>query len=121
MSEPVQNGPPQPRTVAIPFENYKRIQAAIALYRLYPLTLFYTVFAIFMVIIGFSSAHPWSTATFFLIGCVTWTLIEYLFHRYVLHGRFPPGRGVIRQFLHKRLDAERPHCKPGLASRETLV
>jgi 4-hydroxysphinganine ceramide fatty acyl 2-hydroxylase len=35
---------------------------------------------------------------------VTWTLVEYLFHRYVLHGRFPPGKGVIRRFLHERLD-----------------
>lgn len=30
--------------------------------------------------------------------------MEYLFHRYVLHGRFPPGKGLIRRFLHERLD-----------------
>ena len=104
MPGPAQNPPSQQRTLDIPFENYKRIQAAIARYRIYPLTAFYTLFAIFMVIIGFSSAHPWTTVAFFSAGCVTWTFIEYLFHRNVLHGRFPPGKGVIRQFLHKRLD-----------------
>lgn len=104
MSKPEQNLSPQARTAEIPFETYKRRQAALARFRLYPLTAFYTVFAVLMIIIGSSSGHPWATVLFFSAGCVTWTLIEYLFHRYVLHGCFPPGKGVIRRFLHKRLD-----------------
>jgi sterol desaturase/sphingolipid hydroxylase (fatty acid hydroxylase superfamily) len=40
----------------------------------------------------------------YLAGIPVWSLVEYLFHRYVLHGRFPPGKGLIRRFLHKRLD-----------------
>jgi sterol desaturase/sphingolipid hydroxylase (fatty acid hydroxylase superfamily) len=87
MSKPVQTVSPQPRTTEVPFEIYKRRQAALARYRLYSLTVFYTLFAILMVIIGISSAHPWTAVLFFSAGCVTWTLIEYLFHRYVLHGR----------------------------------
>ena len=41
---------------------------------------------------------------FYLLGVAVWTLVEYLFHRYVLHGRFPPGEGSVRRFLHERLD-----------------
>jgi sterol desaturase/sphingolipid hydroxylase (fatty acid hydroxylase superfamily) len=84
MAKPVQTVSPQPRTTEVRFEIYKRHQAALARYRLYSLTVFYTLFAFLMVIIG--------------------TLIEYLFHRYVLHGRFPPGKGIIRRFLHERFD-----------------
>jgi sterol desaturase/sphingolipid hydroxylase (fatty acid hydroxylase superfamily) len=92
------------RPAEIPFQTYKRRQAAFARYRLYPLTVFYTLYAIIVLIVAFTTTHPWTTVAFFSAGCFTWTLVEYLFHRYVLHGRFPPGKGVIRRFLHERLD-----------------
>jgi hypothetical protein len=63
--------------------NYNRTQAAIARFRLYPLTVLYTVFAILMVMIGFWAAHPWTTVAFFSAGCLIWTCIEYLVHRFV--------------------------------------
>jgi len=92
------------RPVEVSFEAYKRLQAAIARHKLYPLTVFYTLYALFVFAIAGSSKHPWISVAFFFAGCVTWTLVEYLFHRYVLHGRFPPGKGLIRKFLHERLD-----------------
>lgn len=92
------------RTVEIPFEIYKWRQAALARYRLYPLSVFYTLYATAILILGLSTRHPWIAAWSYLDGCFTWTLVEYLFHRYVLHGRFPPGKGLIRRFLHERLD-----------------
>lgn len=92
------------RTVEIPFEVYKRRQAALARYRLYPLSVFYTLYGTAILILGLSTRHPWIAAGSYLGGCFTWTLVEYLFHRYVLHGRFPPGKGLIRRFLHERLD-----------------
>ena len=95
--------PPQ-RTAEVPFAAYKRQQAAMARRRLYPLSAFYTLYAILVLAIAFSTKHPWIAVAFFWAGCATWTLIEYLFHRYVLHGRFPPGKGLIRKFLHERLD-----------------
>src|SRR5262245_14060047 len=95
---------PVQRTTDVPFAAYKRRQAALARHRLYPLTVFYTLYAIFVLIVAFSTTHPWTAMAFFAAGCVTWTLIEYLFHRYVLHGRFSAGNGVIRRFLHERLD-----------------
>ena len=95
---------PRQRELEIPFEAYKRLQAAIARHKLYPLTVFYAMYAIFVLAIAGSSGHPWISVAFFSAGCATWTLVEYLFHRYVLHGRFGPGKGFIRKFLHERLD-----------------
>jgi sterol desaturase/sphingolipid hydroxylase (fatty acid hydroxylase superfamily) len=104
MSQPALISPPVQRTAEIPFQTCKRTQAALARHRLYPLTVFYTLYAILALTIALSTKHIWTAAAFFSAGCATWTLVEYLFHRYVLHGRFPPGRGVVRRFLHERLD-----------------
>ena len=92
------------RVVDVPFEVYKKQQAAFARSRLYPLTAFYTVYAATVLFFCLRTRHPLVAAAFFVVGCFTWTLVEYLFHRYVLHGRFPAGKGMIRRFLHERLD-----------------
>lgn len=88
----------------IPFGVYKRRQVAISRGRLYPVTLFYSTYAIIVLIMALRSGHPWTAVAFFAAGIPIWTLVEYLFHRYILHGRFAPGRGIIRRFLHERLD-----------------
>lgn len=104
MSKPASIAIPFYRTAEIPFQTYKRNQASLARYRLYPLTVFYTAYAVIVLVIAFSTAHPWIAVGCFAAGCVMWTLVEYLFHRYVLHGHFPPGNGLLRRFLHERLD-----------------
>ena len=104
MSELALNSLSPQRTVEVPFESYKRQQADLARRKLYPLTMFYTLYTILVLSLGFSTAHPWTTVAYFFAGCIIWTLVEYLFHRYVLHGRFPPGKGLLRRFLHERLD-----------------
>lgn len=86
------------------FEAYKREQSRIARRRLYPLTVFYTTYSLIVAVLFLRSRHPWVGAAFYLAGIPMWSLVEYLFHRYVLHGRFPPGKGLIRRFLHERLD-----------------
>jgi Fatty acid hydroxylase superfamily len=86
------------------FEAYKREQSRIARRRLYPLTAFYTTYSLIVALLGLLSPHPWIGMVFYLAGIPVWSLVEYLFHRYVLHGRFPPGQGFIRRFLHERLD-----------------
>jgi Fatty acid hydroxylase superfamily len=88
----------------ITFGEYKRQQARMARGRLYPLTLFYGVYATAVCILAARTLHLWLALAFYLGGCAAWTLVEYLFHRYVLHGRFPPGKGIVRRFLHERLD-----------------
>src|SRR5260370_12355484 len=124
MSEPALIAPPQQRTAEVPFAAYKRQQASLARRRLYPLTAFYTLYAILVLAIAFSTTHPWIAVAFFFAGCATWTLVEYLFHRYVLHGRFPPGKGLIRRFLHERLNPPHSdhHKRPfaGLHNRRGL-
>ena len=104
MSQPGAISLPLQRTAEVPFQAFKRSQAALARRRLYPLTVFYTLYSILVLTIAFSTTHTWTAVAFFSAGCATWTLVEYLFHRYVLHGRFPPGKGVVRRFLHNRLD-----------------
>jgi len=88
----------------IPFGAYKHQQARISRRRLYPLTVFYTFYSAAVLILALRTAHPWVAVAFYLAGVPVWTFVEYLFHRFVLHGRFPPGKGLIRRFLHERLD-----------------
>lgn len=86
------------------FQAYKKEQSHIARRRLYPLTAFYTTYCLVVALAACLSSHPWVGVAFYLGGIPVWSLVEYLFHRYVLHGRFPPGQGLIRRFLHERLD-----------------
>lgn len=88
----------------IPFGVYKRQQARISRRRLYPVTIFYSTYAVTLLVLGLRSAHPVVAAALFALGLPVWTLVEYGFHRFVLHGRFSAGEGVIRRFLHERLD-----------------
>src|SRR5712675_1061837 len=104
MSQPGAISLPLQRTAEVHVQAFKRSQAALARRRLYPLTVFYTLYAILVLTIAFATTHTWTAVAFFSAGCATWTIVEYLFHRYVLHGRFPPGRGIVRRFLHNRLD-----------------
>src|ERR1700743_256142 len=86
------------------FAIYKRQKARIPRRRLYPITLFYGLYFVIVAILVYRSPHPKLGILFFLLGIAVWTLVEYLFHRYVLHGRFAPGKGFIRRFMHERLD-----------------
>src|ERR1700732_3924186 len=104
MSQPAPTSLLPQRTATVPFQTYKRSQAALARHRLYPLTVYYAWYAIIVLTIALSTTHTWTALAFFSAGCAVWTLVEYLFQRYVLHGRFPPDKGVVRRFLHERLD-----------------
>lgn len=88
----------------VPFGVYKRQQARISRRRLYPMTVFYTVYALTVLFFAVRSSHPVLAILFYGVGVPVWTLVEYLFHRYVLHGHFAPGKGIVRKFLHERLD-----------------
>lgn len=86
------------------FALYKRQQFRISRRRLYPITAFYGTFTVVVAVLVLRSAHPLVGLVFFTLGLCVWTLVEYLFHRYVLHGHFGPGKGIIRRFFHERLD-----------------
>jgi sterol desaturase/sphingolipid hydroxylase (fatty acid hydroxylase superfamily) len=88
----------------LPFGVYKRLQARISRGRLYPLTLFYSSYFLVLLMLVLRSSQPWVGLLFMVAGIPVWTFIEYLFYRFVLHGRFPAGKGFIRRFMHERLD-----------------
>ncbi|MGA8184281.1 MAG: hypothetical protein WB819_11650 [Terriglobia bacterium] len=88
----------------VPFGVYKRQQARISRHRLYPMTVFYTLCAFVVLFYAVQSSHPVVAIVFYAAGVPVWTLVEYRFYRFVLHGRFAPGKGIIRKFLHERLD-----------------
>lgn len=88
----------------VPFRVFKAEQARISRRRLYPLTTFYVGSALTILCLALGSPHPWMALAAFAAGLPTWTLVEYLFHRYVLHGRFPKRTNAIGRWMHDRLD-----------------
>ena len=99
----------------VPFSVYKAEQARISRGRLYPFTVVYTTYAAIVLVLVLRSPRPVLGVAMFLASIPVWTLIEYVFHRFILHGRFPSHDSVIGRFLHDRLDPlhwehhERPH------------
>ncbi len=94
----------QGRPGDIPFSIYKAEQARISRARLYPLTTFYTAYSTVVLVLALRSAHPVLALCAYLAGVPVWSLVEYLFHRYVLHGRFPARASRLGRYLHDRLD-----------------
>jgi sterol desaturase/sphingolipid hydroxylase (fatty acid hydroxylase superfamily) len=90
------------------FRFYKRQQAAISRRRLYPVTLFYTAYAVILLVLAWRTAHPYWAVAFFLAGIPVWTLVEYVTHRYILHGRFKksnlPYKKWFKNLANKHLD-----------------
>jgi dihydroceramide fatty acyl 2-hydroxylase len=95
---------PSKRPPGVPGHEIWKREAAKARGRLYPPTALYTVYAVCLMAWAFRSAHPAVAVVFFGLGVMVWTLMEYFVHRYVLHGRFPDGPGVVQHFLHVRFD-----------------
>ena len=65
MSEPALISLHAQRDAEVPFQTYKRSQAALARRRLYSLSAFYTLYAILVLAIAFSTKHPWIAVAFF--------------------------------------------------------
>jgi 4-hydroxysphinganine ceramide fatty acyl 2-hydroxylase len=82
----------------------REVEARKARRRLYPVSVLYTLFAVSMLWAGLRSRHPVMAVLFFSTGVGVWTLVEYLVHRYILHGRFPAGSTWFEGFLHKCFD-----------------
>jgi sterol desaturase/sphingolipid hydroxylase (fatty acid hydroxylase superfamily) len=89
---------PAPRPVVMSAE------ARIARRRLWPSMMVYGASSAAILLFavhryGLIACLPWLAA-----GASLWTLVEYLVHRFVLHGAFPDGPGAWRRFLHRRFD-----------------
>ena len=75
----------------------REVEARRARRRLYPVSILYTTYGLTVLAHGLESSRPGSAVLAFLLGIAVWTLVEYLVHRYVLHGRSPtdPGSSSI--------------------------
>ena len=73
--------------------------------RLYPVSLLYSSYAFAVVTLALAGSHaPLVVAAFFVLGVLAWTLVEYLAHRFVLHGRFEDGPGWVQRLAHRAFD-----------------
>jgi len=92
----------------IPFPSYPRgvdlpREARTARSRFYPVTVLYTAYFVVVAALGLR-ARPWATLAYAALGVVLWTWLEYMVHRFVLHGRFPDGAGWLQHRLHRFFD-----------------
>jgi len=82
-----------------------RAESSKARRRLYPVTALYSAYALTVITLALRSGHG-VLAPFvsFFLGVALWTLLEYLAHRFVLHGRFADGPGILRRWAHRAFD-----------------
>jgi hypothetical protein len=79
-------------------------ESAKARARLYPTTFLYTAYSLLVLVVALRGPRPGQALGFFGAGILAWTVLEYFAHRWVLHGSFPDGPGVVQHFLHTRFD-----------------
>jgi sterol desaturase/sphingolipid hydroxylase (fatty acid hydroxylase superfamily) len=78
-------------------------EARTARSRFYPVTVVYTAY--FLAILPLALRRSaLETLASIALGIALWTWVEYMVHRYVLHGRFPDGAGRLRHALHRFFD-----------------
>ena len=79
------------------------LEARKARHRLYPVSIVYSLFSVAVLAISLEG-RAFVAVAFYVLGVAFWTALEYWAHRYILHGRFPDGPGVLRHFLHRYFD-----------------
>jgi sterol desaturase/sphingolipid hydroxylase (fatty acid hydroxylase superfamily) len=70
--------------------------------RLYPVTVVYVLVTLVALSIALRSS-PGAAACAWLLGVAFWTWLEYMVHRFILHGVFPDGPR-LRSVLHRLFD-----------------
>jgi sterol desaturase/sphingolipid hydroxylase (fatty acid hydroxylase superfamily) len=70
--------------------------------RLYPVTVVYAAVT-FAALAHAARTSAAATAVSWALGVAFWTWVEYMVHRYILHGSFPDGRG-LRHLTHVLFD-----------------
>ena len=81
-----------------------RAEARVARERLWPPTLVYGIGCAVVIALA-TSRHGWrASLPWVAAGVLAWTWVEYLAHRFVLHGSFADRPGWWRQFLHRSFD-----------------
>ena len=91
-----------------------RLEDGKARVRLYPVTVLYTVYFAILLTWAFRSGHAGLGLGFALLAVLAWPPLEYLVHRYILHGVFPRGGTLVARCLHHLFDASHAdhHARP---------
>ncbi len=92
-----------PRPMPVPPGIDLAREARIARSRFYPVTAAYTAYAAVVLTLGLLQDRRTALLSI-LAGVAGWTLVEYLVHRHILHGRFPDGPGWLERRLHRVFD-----------------
>jgi pimeloyl-ACP methyl ester carboxylesterase/sterol desaturase/sphingolipid hydroxylase (fatty acid hydroxylase superfamily) len=71
--------------------------------RLLPTTITFLTFSAAVILAAFREGPANVVVGFTVVGVLSFSLVEYCVHRFILHGRFPEGRG-LRHLLHKSFD-----------------
>jgi len=97
-----------PRAVDLHAEDLK------ARRRLYPVTVVYSAYFLILFTLTLRSPHARLGLGFVALAVLAWIPIEYYAHRYILHGVFPRGPGLIARCLHHLFDASHAdhHARP---------
>jgi dihydroceramide fatty acyl 2-hydroxylase len=82
----------------------REVEARKARRRLYPVSALYTAYSMAMLGLALRTSHKAAVLAWFALGVAAWTWLEYLVHRYILHGRFPDGPSRWRHALHRYFD-----------------
>ena len=82
--------------------------------RLYPVTIIYSVGLFVALANAVRGGHALAASGFVALGVLTWIPVEWLSHRYILHGVFPKRGGPIALALHYLFDATHAdhHARP---------
>src|SRR5262249_5256335 len=87
----------------IKLEDYKIQQARISRKSLFKTSAWYTTYALILLYMTLRSRHPFVGVIFFVVGMASYTLIEYLSHRWMFHFKFKTTG--IEGLLHRIFDS----------------
>lgn len=86
-----------------PLHIYRQEQARISRKSLYRTSSFYVSYATIVLYFSCRSTHPIVGLIFFTVGVASYTLVEYVTHRWLFHFQFKDRPG-IEHYLHKLFD-----------------
>jgi sterol desaturase/sphingolipid hydroxylase (fatty acid hydroxylase superfamily) len=100
LSQTAKVGGPEPVS---PGQVSLKDEARKARRRLLPTTLTFLAFTSAVMVAALRHGDVLRVAAFAAAGVLSFSFVEYCVHRFILHGRFPDGRGV-RRVLHRAFD-----------------
>jgi hypothetical protein len=89
----------------VPLGVYKKQQARISRHKLYKTSAFYTTYAVIVLAFALRSPHPLVALIFYVLGMASYTLVEYLTHRWLFHYQFEDKPG-LDHYLYKIFDSK---------------